>query len=124
MEDISLLQLVLSLIGGGVSGAVVSFFLDKKKRKQIEQEEIKRIKNGIFVETKGNLKKLNEAIDKKEKLQYKFLNNSLVKLDFLSPEELAKVNSIDNEIEKFNERVLKSTINDNFSNEIKKIFFR
>lgn len=118
METITLLQLIVFLIGGGASGALISYYLNKHAK----EEEKKGIKKGIFVEIRGNLNKIENAIEKKEKLKDEFFKKSNKLSEFLSDKELEKVNSSYDKIEKFNEliQVLKTNFNDSFVNELKK----
>lgn len=123
METVLLLQLILSLIGGGLGGAFVSYYLDKTKRRQAKEEEKIGMKNGTFTEIRSNLDKIETAIEKNEKLQDVFFNNSLDKLgEHLSLEELKKINSTYEEIRKFNEciQVLKTNFNESSAIELKK----
>lgn len=119
MENVSLLQLILSLIGGGVGGAFVSYYLDKIKRRQAKEEEKKDIKNGFFAEIWNNLDILETAIERKEIFEDRFYKTSLEKFHHrFSPEEIRKVNSTYNAIKEFNGRIQK--FSESSENELKK----
>lgn len=127
METFSSLQLIMSLIGGGVSGALVSYYLDKIKRKQAEEEKKNNekidIRHAFFAEIWGNLINLENAIEERRLLHDIYYKTSLK--DFhhrLSYEEINMVKSTYSEIEEFNEsiRVLKTNFSESSANELRK----